>query len=49
MASFNICGKSLHSTLKLPLQYNNAQDLQGNSLQQLQLTVQDKSYLIIAR
>ena len=47
MASFNICGKTLHSTLKLPLQYNNAQDLRGSSLQQLQLTVKDKSYLVI--
>ena len=47
MASFNICGKTLHSALKLPLQYNNAQDLRGTSLQQLQLAVKDKSYLII--
>ena len=45
MASFNICGKTLHSTLKLPLQYNNAQDVLGSSLQQLQLTVKQSSMI----
>ena len=47
MASFNICGKTLHSTLKLPVRKNNHRDLQGASLQQLQLTMRDKHYLII--
>ena len=45
MASFNICGKTLHSTLRLPIQKN--RDLQGASLQQLQLKMQGKHYLII--
>ena len=32
MASFNICGKTLHSALKLPIHNTNHQDLQGNAL-----------------
>ena len=37
MASFNICGKTLHSTLQLPVRNTNQCSLQGTSLQRLQL------------
>ena len=47
MASFNICGKTLHSTLKLPVRKSNHRDLQGASLQQLQLQMRGKHYVII--
>lgn len=47
MASFNICGKTLHSALQLPIHYTNQRDLQGASLQRLQLTLRGKHYLII--
>ena len=49
MASYNICGKTLHSTLQLPIKTAThvQQDLQGSALQRLQLTMKDKSYLII--
>jgi len=47
MAAFNICGKTLHSTLKLPIHTNAEKDLQGSSLQKLQMTFQHKAYIII--
>ena len=47
MASFNICGKTLHSALKLPVHSITQRELQGTSLQQLQLKMKDKHYLII--
>ena len=47
MASFNICGKTQHSTLKLPVRKSNHRDLQGASLQQLQLQMRGKHYIII--
>ncbi len=47
MASFNICGKTLHSALKLPIRHSNNQDLQGAALQRLQLTLKDVCYLVI--
>lgn len=46
MASFNICGKTLHSAIQLPIHYTNQHD-QGASLQRLQLTLRGKHYLII--
>lgn len=47
MASFNICGMTLHSTLQLPVQRSNHANLQGTSLQQLQVKLIEKHYLII--
>ena len=47
MAAFNICGKTLHSTLQLPIHSCKFRDLQGSSLHRLQLTMTNKSYLII--
>ena len=47
MASFSICGKTLHSALQLPVHANNQQELQGAALQQLQIRLKDKHYLII--
>ena len=47
MASFNICGKTLHSTLQLPVRATQHKDLQGTALQRLQATMKDKHYLII--
>lgn len=47
MASFNTCGRALHSALKLPIHHSNKQDLQGNSLQRLQLIVKNVQYLVI--
>ena len=47
MASFNICGKTLHSALKLPIHNTNHQDLQGNALHRLQQSLKNVSYLII--
>ena len=47
MAAFNICGQTLHSALQLPIRSCTFKDLQGSSLQRLQLTMKDKSYLII--
>ena len=47
MASFLIYGKTLHSALTLPVRGNTQKDLQGASLQKLQLNMKDKYYLII--
>ena len=47
MAAFNICGKTLHSTLQLPIRTFGEKDLQGSSLQKLQMTFQNKNYIII--
>lgn len=47
MASFNICGKTLHSTLNLPVKSTTQQPLQGSALQRLQQNIKDKHYLII--
>lgn len=47
MASYHICGKTLHAALKLPVRNSNKQDLQGTSLQQLQSQMKDVHYLII--
>ena len=46
MASFNICGKTLHSALQLPVR-SIQHELQGATLQRLQLRMKDKCYLII--
>ena len=47
IASYNICGKTLHSTLKLPVKTTQQKDLQGTALQCLQATMKHKHYLII--
>ncbi len=47
MASFNICGRALHSALQLPVRQSNNQDLQGAALQRLQLALKDVHYLVI--
>lgn len=47
MASYNICGKTLHSTLQLPVKPTQRKDLQGSALQRLQVTMRQKHYLII--
>lgn len=47
MASFNICGKTLHSALQLPVHQSSQRELQGAALQRLQLQLKDKHYLII--
>ena len=47
MASFNICGKTVHSALHLPIHHSNSQDLQGSALQRLQLQMQNVQYVII--
>ena len=47
LAGFNICGTTLHSTLQLPVQSHNNQELQGPSLARLQQQVTGKNYLII--
>jgi len=47
MAAVNICGKTLHSTLKLPIHTNVEKDMQGSSLQKLQITFQHKAHIII--
>lgn len=47
MAVFNICGQTLHSALQLPIRSCTFKDLQASSLQRLQLTMKDKSYLTI--
>ena len=46
MAAFNICGRTLHSTLQIPIN-NLCTDLQGNSLRCLQQTFENKLYLIL--
>ena len=47
MASFNICGKTLHSALQLPVHQSSQHEFQGAILQRLQLRLKDKHYLII--
>ncbi len=47
MAGFNISGKTLHSALQLPVRNSNNRDLQGASLQRLQLAMTSKLYIII--
>ena len=47
MAAFHICGRTLHSTLQLPVRTSSYKDLQGRSLHKLQLTMKNKFYLII--
>ena len=47
MAAFNICGKTLHSTLQLPVRSCGEKDLQGSALQKLQSRFQHKNYVII--
>jgi ATP-dependent DNA helicase PIF1 len=47
MAAFNICGKTLHSALQLPIRSCTFKELQGSVLQRLQLTMKEKKYLII--
>ena len=37
MAAYNICGKTLHSTLQLPVHKRGEKDLVGTSLQKLQI------------
>ena len=46
-ASFNICGRTVHSASKLPKHQSNKQDLQGSSLQRLQLKMKGIHYIII--
>ena len=47
MASFNICGKTVHSALKLPVRNSNNNDLQGSTLHKLQQEFKDVKYLVI--
>ena len=47
MAAFNIHGETLHSVLQLPVRSTNKKELQGSSLQRLQIKFQDKHYLVI--
>ena len=45
IAAFSIHGCTIHSTLQLPIKQQS--ELQGRALQRLQITMKDKSYLII--
>ena len=47
MAAFNIYGETLHSVLQLPVRSTNKKELQGSSLQRLQVKLRDKHYLLI--
>lgn len=47
MASFNICGKTVHSALQLPVHRTSQHTLQGPALQRLQLRLKHKHYIII--
>ena len=47
MASFNICRKTVHSALKLPVRNSNNNDLQGSTLHKLQQEFKDLQYLVI--
>lgn len=49
MASYNICGKTLRSTLHLPVKSITHQPLQGYALQRIQLNMKDKHYLIMTK
>ena len=46
MAAYNICGKTIHSALQLPVR-TSYRDLQGSSLHRLQLEMKDISFIII--
>lgn len=46
MASFNICGRTIHSVLHLPI-HNTQQELKGATLQKFQRALNGKHYLII--
>lgn len=46
MAAFRICGKTIHSALQLPV-CTSYRDLQGSSLQRLQLALKGISYIIV--
>ena len=46
MAAYNICGKTIHSALQLPIR-NSYTDLQGASLHRLQLAMKDIAYIVI--
>ena len=47
LKSYHICGKTLHSTLQLPIKPTAQRDLQGPSVQHLQHTMRNKHYLIV--
>ena len=47
MASFLICGKTVHSDLNLPVRHNTQKQLQGATLQKLLQRFKDKHYIII--
>ena len=47
MASFHICGLTIHSAIKLTVRSSNHRDLQRSSLQQLQLKLAGKHYVIV--
>ena len=47
MAAFNICGETVHSVLQLPIRSTNKKELQGSSLQRLQMKLKHKHYLLI--
>ena len=47
MAAFNIYGETIHSVLQLPIRSIKKKELQGSSLQQLQMKLNDKHYLLI--
>ena len=47
MAAFNIGGETLHSVLQLPIRSTNKKELQGSSLQRLQIKLKHKHYLLI--
>ena len=47
MAAYSIGGRTLHSTLQIPIHPTAQKDLTGNSLQRLQMRFQGKHYIII--
>ena len=47
MAAYNIRGKTLHSTLQLPIHANSEKELVGTSLQNLQMRFKNKLCIII--
>ena len=47
MAGFNIHGCTLHSALQLPVRDHKNRELQGQSLQRLQLSLEGKHYILI--
>ena len=46
-AAFNIQGPTLHSVLKLPIRSKSCNELKGNSLNQLQISLGNKKDLIV--